>query len=371
MRVRPVRSRRDLRAFVALPYRLYRAEPLWVPPLRAEVRAMLSRKKNPFFDHGEAEYFLAERGGKVVGRIAAIANHLHNETHGDAVGFFGFFESIDDPAVAGELLAAAAGWCRDRGFRDLRGPASFSTNDECGLLVHGFGRPPTLMMPHNPPYYEALIEKAGFASLKNLDVFEGGDMPPPAHLEPFVRKVAARTGVTLRPIDLGNLQDELARIETVYNRAWERNWGFVPLTRREMRHLAVQLEPIAVADIAPMIELDGELIGFAVAVPDVNMALRANRSGRLVPGVARILWAQWRKKIWRIRILLLGLLPEFRGKGIDVLAYHWIWTKAWEHHTRWAEAGWVLEDNAPMKNGLRRLGFRPYKRYRLYQRSIV
>ncbi|HEX6106756.1 MAG TPA: hypothetical protein VFZ26_14305, partial [Gemmatimonadales bacterium] len=206
------------------------------------MQALLSRDKNPFFEHAEAEYFLAERGEKVVGRIAAVSNRLHNETHGDRVGFFGFFETVHDQAVADALFAAAAGWCRSRGHDVLRGPASFSVNDECGLLVDGFDTPPTVMMPHNPPYYVELVERAGFRKAKDLLVYQGGAMdryvPVPERLARGTELIRRRQGITLRPLDMKRFDADIEAIKRIYNSAWEKNWGFVPLTERELDHLA-------------------------------------------------------------------------------------------------------------------------------------
>ncbi len=198
LRVQAARNRRDLKRFIDLPYRLHARDPVWVPPLRRDVELLLSRTRNPFFEHAEAEYFIAEREGLVVGRIAAISNQLHNETHGDRVGFFGFFESIDDQSVADALLNSVAAWCRERGHDVLRGPASFSVNDECGLLVDGFEMPPTLMMPHNPRYYIGLLERAGFTKAKDLWVYQGGSeealRPGPGAARPWHRADPAAPG---------------------------------------------------------------------------------------------------------------------------------------------------------------------------------
>jgi GNAT superfamily N-acetyltransferase len=374
LRVRAARDRRDLKRFVDLPYRLHARDPLWVPPLRRDVELLLSREKNPFFEHAEAEYFLAERGGEVVGRIAAISNRLHNETHGDRVGFFGFFETVDDQAVADQLLGAAADWCRAKGHDLLRGPASFSVNDECGLLVDGFDTPPALMMPHNPRYYVTLIEHAGFAKAKDLWVYEGGRedryVPVPERLARGTELIRRRMGITIRPLDMKNFQGEVERIKELYNAAWEKNWGFVPMTEHEIDHLAEQFKPVVIPDLVPIAEKDGKVIGFGITLPDLNVVFRRNRSGRLFPMILKLLWALKTRKIRRARILLLGVLPEYRGKGVDAMLYHWIWTKSGERGIYWGEAGWILEDNPAMNAGLEKMTFKVYKTYRLYDRPI-
>jgi GNAT superfamily N-acetyltransferase len=373
-RVRAARTGRDLKRFIDLPYRLHARDPLWVPPLRRDVATLLSRQKNPFFEHAEAEYFLAERGGEVVGRIAAISNRLHNETHGDRVGFFGFFECIDDQAAANALFQAAGEWCRTLGHDILRGPASFSVNDECGLLVEGFETPPTLMMPHNPRYYIRLIENAGFTKAKDLWVYQGGSMegyvPVPERLARATELIRQRQGITLRPLNMSDFEGEVERIKELYNTAWEKNWGFVPMTEHEIDHLAEQFKPVVIPELVPMAEKDGKLIGFGIALPDLNVVFRRNRSGNLFPVIFRLLWALKMKRIRRARILLLGVVPAFQGKGVDAMLYHWIWTKSGDRGIYWGEAGWILEDNPAMNAGLEKMTFRVYKTYRLYDRAL-
>jgi GNAT superfamily N-acetyltransferase len=336
---------------------------------------MLSRKKNPFFEHAEAEYFLAERNGTVAGRIAAIANRLHNQFHGDRVGFFGFFEAGDDQPVSDALLDAAAAWLRGKGLDTMRGPASFSTNDESGVLVDGFDTPPVLMMPHNPPYYLTLLTRAGFTKAKDLLVYQHGDSsgrtpPVPERLTRASELLCQRLGITLRPLRMKDFAAEVERVKVLYNKAWEKNWGFVPMTDREIDHLAVQFKPVVVPDLVPFVEKDGEVIGFALALPDLNTFLQSNRSGRMFPAILKILWALKTHRVHRCRITLLGVLPEYRGKGIDAVLYHWIWTRGGAIGYGWGEAGWILEDNAAMNAGLVKMGFTVYKTYRLLDRPL-
>jgi GNAT superfamily N-acetyltransferase len=374
VRVRAARERRDIKRFIDFPYRLHARDPLWVPPLRRDVAALLSRTKNPFFEHAEAEYFIAARGDEVVGRIAAISNRLHNETHEDRVGFFGFFEAIDDQEVADALFTTAGEWCRSKGHDVLRGPASFSVNDECGLLVEGFESPPTLMMPHNPPYYIRLIERAGFAKAKDLWVYQGGSeeryIPVPERLARATELIRQRQGITLRPLNMKDFAGEVARIKELYNSAWQKNWGFVPMTEHEIDHLAEQFKPVVIPDLVPMAEKNGKLIGFGITLPDLNVVLRSNRSGRLFPVVLKLLWALKTNRIRRARILLLGVAPAYHGKGVDAMLYHWIWTRSGERGITWGEAGWILEDNPAMNAGLEKMTFRVYKTYRLYERRL-
>ncbi len=368
VQVSEVRSRSDLRAFIALPYELHRRDPQWVPVLRRDVAELLSVKKNPFFHHAEAAYFLARKQGRVAGRIAAIHNRMHNDFQGDRVGFFGFFESANEPAVAHALFEAAAAWLRPRGLAAMRGPASFSTNDECGLLVDGFDTPPVLMMPHNPAYYPSLVEGWGFGKAKDLLAFQSIDDQLPPRLVEGTELLARRYRITLRRLDLKRFQAEVETVKRLYNASWEKNWGFIPMTDAEIDHLAKQLKPVVVPELVLFAEKDGVPVGFAIALPDLNVALKKNPSGRLFPGLFKILWAA--RKLSRLRVVLLGTLPEWRGKGVDALLYRGIWENGYAKGYRWAEAGWILEDNFPMRNGLAHMGFEVYKTYRLYDKAL-
>lgn len=354
--------------FIALPYELHRSDRCWTPPLRRDVRVLLDETKNPFFEHATRALFLARRGGRTVGRVAAIDDRLHGETHADGAGFFGFFESIDDARVASALLDAAAGWLRGRGLRLQRGPVNPSLNDEAGMLVDGFDTPSVVMMAHNPRYYPALVEGAGFQKAKDLIAFQNTSTTLPERLLAASELVPKRYGVSLRPLVMRRFAEEVAIIKRLYNEAWQRNWGHVPLTDREVDHLASQLKPIVVPELVAFAERQGQTIGFAAAIPDLNVALRANPSGRLVPGIVKVLWAS--RRITRLRVLLLGVLPAWQGKGVDALLYRRIWDEGRRKGYDWAEGGWILEDNQPMVNGLQRLGFVPYKTYRIYERPL-
>ena len=366
--VTPVSRRGELEAFVALPYALHRRDPGFTPQLRRDVRALLDPRRNPFFAHAERELFLARRGDKVAGRIAAIHDRVHEATHGDGAGSFGFFEAEDDAEVARALLDAAASFLRTRGCRLMRGPFSPSINDEAGLLVDGFETRSVVMMPHNPPYYRPLLEAAGLRKAKDLLAFESTSRELPARLQAATELVEARQGVTTRTLDMRRFVSEVGLVKRLFNAAWQHNWGAVPLDDAEIANLASQLKPVVVPELVVFAERAGEPIGFAAAIPDMNVALRANPSGRLLPGVLKVLWAA--RGIRRMRVLLLGVLPEWHGRAIDALLYRRIWENGRARGFDWAEAGWVLEDNHAMRNGLLRMGFRVYKTYRVFERPI-
>jgi GNAT superfamily N-acetyltransferase len=372
LQVREVHGRRDLAAFVDFPYRLHAETALWVPPLRRDVRHLLSKDRNPFFGHADASYFLAEGDGAVVGRVAAVSNRLHNEIHEDDVGFFGLFDCVNDASVAAGLLERAGHWLRDRGHGRLRGPASFSANQEYGLLVEGFDSPPTLLSPYNPPYYSDLLEAHGLRKVKDLWAYEGAypDDPVPERSMRAAEIVRRRLGVTLRPIDMSRFDEEVDHLKMLYNAAWEQNWGFVPMTDGEIDLMAKQMRPIVRPELVPIAEVDGEPIGFGMAVPDINEILRGNRSGRLFPAALRILWAVRRRRFRRARLVLMGVLPAYRGKGVDVALANWIWTNAAALGVEWGEVGWLLEDNAPVINVAERMTFRRYKVFRVYERPL-
>ena len=364
----PVRGGRDLERFIAFPYSLHRRDPLWVPPLRMDVRTILSPKKNPFFQHAKQQNFVGHANGRTVGRIAAIKNDAHNRLHNDRVGFYGFFECVDDQVVAAALFDAATTWLLAQGCDTLRGPMSPSINDECGLLVEGFDTPPVVLMPHNPAYYVPLHERYGFRKAKDLISFWGSGATPPERFQRAHRVLAERLGVSLRALDMKRFREEIELVKSLFNQAWEQNWGYVPLTDAELEHLAKQLKPIIIPELVVFAEIQGRVVGFGVCIPDFNVALKHNPSGRLFPGILKILW--YARHIHRARIPLLGTLKEYRGKGIDALLYYWIWTKAVARGMPQGEAGWILEDNAPMINGLMRLGFRPYKTYRVFDKGL-
>ncbi len=345
---------------------------MWVAPLRMDIATILSKTKNPFWEHAEGEYFLAERAGEVVGRIAAIHNLNHGKFHPDEthVGFWGFFECVNDQAVADALFGAAHQWLKAKGLTVSRGPASPSTNDECGLLVDGFDTPPVVMNPHNPPYYEQLVERVGYVKAMDLYCYWGKDTDgPPPRLVEGARRLAAANGVTLRTLDMKHFDEEVNKIKEVYNSAWEHNWGFIPMTDHEIDHLAKQLKPVVVPELVAFCEKDGKIIGMAASIPDFNVALKHNPSGRLLPfGLFKILY--YKSKINRLRTLILGVLKEYRRTGAAELLYMQTWSAARERGIHWGEASWLLETNRNIINPMEKYGFNRYKTLRMYDKSL-
>lgn len=357
---------RARRRFVTFPWKVYAGDPNWVPPLIADEMKKLAQ--HPFHEHADVDCFLAQRDGAIVGRIAAIENRLHNEVHEEQVGFFGFFEVLDDPEAARALLAQAEAWVAARGLTQLRGPASFSSNEEWALLVDGFDRPPVVMMTYNPRRYVDLIESAGFRKAKDVLAYYLDNPEPPERLVRAAEALARRKGVTVRPIDLKHYDREVGRIRQVYNRAWEKNWGFVPMTEAEIEHLAREMKPAVKPDLVQLAERGDEPVGFTVALPDVNFALR-HANGRLFPfGLIKLLW--YARKITMLRVPMLGLVPELRGQGIDQLLYLRLFQGGRKLGIVRGEFSWILEDNHAMCQALDKMGARVYKTYRIYEKEV-
>jgi len=367
--VRPVRGDREKDAFIRLPWRIYEGDPNWVAPLIRDMRTMLDPEEHPFHLHSDMQLYLARRNGEPVGRIAAIHNRRHVECHAEPVGFFGFFESVDEPEVAAALFDAARAWLRERGLETMRGPTSPSTNDISGLLVEGFDDPPMIMMAYNPPYYERLVTGAGFEEAMGLLAYVLRDNRPPERLERGAELVKKRYGVSVRSIRMKEFDRELELVQRLYNAAWEDNWGFVPMTDEEFRFLAKELKPAVDPDLVLIAEdPEGEPIGFSLALPDFNRAIK-HANGRLFPfGLLKILWHS--RNIHRMRVLTLGLVEAWRGKGVDALMYYELFRRGAARGITVGEFSWILEDNEAMRRPLDRIGAEVYKRYALYDRPV-
>jgi GNAT superfamily N-acetyltransferase len=356
---------------VRLPRRIYAADPAWVPPLDADVRKLLA-PDHPFHQHAEVQAFLALQGPEPVGRIAAVVNEQYNTFHDTRTGFIGLFEAIDDAAVADALLQRACDWLRERGMTRAIGPFNLSTNDELyspGILLDNFEDPPVLMMAHNPPYYRRLFEAVGWEKERDLLSYLVEDYHSQERLVRGVERLTGTVeGLVVRELDLRRLGNEVEKIKNVYNTAWEKNWGFAPLTDPEIERLAQDLKPIVDPRFALIAEVHGEPVGFALAIPDYNQALR-HVNGRLFPlGIFKLLWH--RRNIQGLRVFTLGLKPDYQRRGIDALFYIHIYRKGLAAGYKTAEAGWILEDNWGMRRALERLGAHVHKTYRVYGKPL-
>ena len=372
LQVAPVRSRADLRRFVDLPWRLYAGDPCWVPPLKSQVRGLLDRK-HPFYADGAAdrEVFLAWRGKRVVGRIAAIVNRAHNAFHEDRWGFFGFFECEDDAVAAAELLAAAADWVKARGCDTLVGPANPSTNYECGLLTAGFDTPPTVMMTYNPPGYQSLIENAGFAKAKDLLAFSSPVHPKSLErLQRFTEKARKREpSLVTRPVVLTEFRREVEIIRGIYSKAWERNWGFVPPSEAEFDWLARDLKPLVDPELLRLAFIDGVPAGFLLALPDVNPALAVLDGSLLNP--IRLVRAQLiGRRRAGLRLITMGVKAEFRLRGVEAVMFCEGLQAALDRGYRTCEYSWILEDNELAKRTVRLMDAELSKVYRMYGKAL-
>jgi GNAT superfamily N-acetyltransferase len=342
-----------------------------VPPLLLERRRFFDRQRNPFFEHAEAEYFLAWRGGRAVGRLSAHVDRHFNEFQDHDWGMFGFFECEDDPEAAQALLAAAERWLRERGRDRMVGPMDFTTSDECGVLVDGHDLFPTILTNWHHRYYPQLIEGAGFG--KAMDLYMRKlEVADRSRVHPAIWRIAAEVeskhGITVRSMRKRDMEAEIGRFLEVYNAAWERNWGFVPLTEAEVRRRAKDLEPILDENWAWVAEKDGETVGAALTLPDYNQVLR-HLNGRLLPfGWVKALW--YRRKIDRVRVFALGVKPEYEHTGIGARLYELHFEAAARTPQKSGEMGWILESNGPMNRAMGRMGGRIVRTYRVYEKVL-
>jgi GNAT superfamily N-acetyltransferase len=367
-----VRSRRDLMRFIKLPWRLYRNEPRWVPPLISERKRHLDRKHNPFFLHAEAEYFLAWRDGEVVGRITAHIDRRLNEFHDNSWGMFGFFESEENTETAHALLSTAEAWLRERGRDNMVGPMDFSTNHECGLLVEGHERRPQILENWHHPYYAAQLDSYGLTKAQDLLKWElhisDREKMLPVLFE-LAEKVEPEHGVTVRPMRKRQFKAEVKAFMEVYNAAWEKNWAFVPLTDEELVTYAKELKPILDENWAWIAEKDGEVIGAALTLPDYNQILR-KVNGRLLP-IGWLHFLRARKEIDSVRVFALGVKPEYQHTGVAAKFYVEHFESASRTPQTWGEMGWILESNIAMNRGMEAMNGRIVKRYRVYEKPLV
>ena len=370
----PAEDSKSTQRFVDMMWDLYdqKRYPQWVPPLRMAVHEALDTKKNPFYQRAEIRLFLAERQGKIVGRIAAIDNRAYNEFHQDQTGFYGFFESIDDAQVAQTLFDAAAEWLKARGKTTMVGPMNPSTNHECGLLVRGQSQHPTLMTTWNPAYYTDLHENLGFKQAKDLVAYW---LPTekiaalPEKLERYVEKIRKESRITFRDFDVKNFQREVEICYDIYNSAWEKNWGFFPMSREEFFFAAKDMKLALDPEFAFIAEVEGKPAGFMLALPDMNHIFKRIPSGKLFPtGLFKLLLG--RKLLKTVRIITLGVKPEFRGSGIFALFTYESFKRAKRRGLVGGEASWILEDNEAMNKPWRDLGAPLYRRWRIYERAL-
>jgi len=364
---------RDMRTFIDVPFKVHASHPLWVPPLRLERWLYLSRRMNPFFTHGEAEYFLARRDGRVVGRVSAQVNEAFNDQQNKRWGWFGFLEFEDDPEVLQALLDAAAEWLIKRGMERMVGPASLTMNDECGVLVEGYELRPMILEPWNPPYYAERFEQAGLEKAMDvlmwkLEVVDRDKVLPV--IWELAEKAQSEHGIRVRPMRRSRLRKEMDSFAEVYNAAWAKNWDYVPYSKKDLdaytmdMHLAYDKHWFMIAER----EDTGEVVGVAITVADLNQVLERMK-GRLLP------FGWWhflrrRKIMTRVRVGFLGVKPEYQHTGVAAKMYQMHYDAAEVTRQKGGEMGWILETNTPMNRGMEAMGGTVVKKYRVYERVL-
>jgi GNAT superfamily N-acetyltransferase len=359
--------------FIRFQEEIYRGDPNFVPPLLMERHEFLDPTRNPFFRHADVTLFLATRGGKPVGRIAAIEDRNYNAFHGTRAAAFGLFECVEDPGVASALLAAVRNWARWRGLTSLVGPMSFSSNYEVGLLVEGFDEPPFVMMPYNPRYYADLLLACGLRKAKDLySYYRSARTAPPERFMRVADKIKNHSGIALRALDMRNFEAEVARIKGIYNSAWEKNWGFVPMSDAEFDKLARDLRPLVRPELCLIAEDQGEPVAFSLTVPDVNQALR-HVGGRLTSfglpvGLAKLLWYQ--RRITKVRLIALGIKEGWRRRGLDAVLMVETIRRTDQLGFEGGEVGWTLEDNDLINRAIEGIGAQRSRVYRVFETAV-
>jgi GNAT superfamily N-acetyltransferase len=367
-----VESAADLKRFISYPNHLYRDDPSYVCPLIMERKEFFDTGKNPFYRTAKTKKFLAVRGAKIVGRIATCIDFNHIDYHAEQIGFFGFFDCEDDYEAASNLLKVAMIELKRAGMQKMRGPLSFSTNHECGFLVEGFDSPPAIMMPYNQPYLPKLAERFGLKKAMDLLAFKmTKDSVVSERIKAVASKLMERSRVTLRPLRMKDFAQEVARIREVYNRAWEDNWGFVPLSEQEFEYISRNMKQIVDPDLILIAEHEDRAVGFLMALPDINQAL-IHLKGRLFPlGLFKLLWhTKISNKINCVRLITMGVVPEYRKRGIDSMLYIACHEAGLGKGYTWGELSWILETNQAMRSAAELLGAEVYKRYRLVEMPL-
>lgn len=375
--IRPLANRSDFTTFFEFPWRHYADDPNWVPNLVSMRRQLLDKAKHPAWKYMDGEYFAAWRGGQMVGTVAAFVNHEHNRYQDENIGFFGLFESVDEQDVATGLLDAAAEWLRGRGVAAIRGPANFTTNEECGLLVDNFSQP-VIMMPYNPPWYQALVEGAGFEKVMDVHCIYQDRATIEAsnsleRLERLVGRAAERSGISVRKMKARDKKAEFERFREIYNAAWEKNWGFIPMNDEELEALVDDLGMLVEPDLAFFAEIADEPVGFALTIPNFNEALRRAYPRPGLPEIvtmAQIAW-HWkvRKSIRGVRMPLMGVKQEHRNKGVELAMLLAVMKALLPSQYDYLDSGWILETNPLIKISLS-LGGKIYKTHRFYEKSL-
>ena len=365
-----VKDSKSLRQFIHFPWKIYKGNDYWVPPLILDLKKLFNKKKYPFFQHSDADFFIAERDGEIVGRIAAIDNNNHNRHSGEKTGFWGFFESIDDQCVANALLKTAEKWVQKKGLRIIRGPMNYSTNETCGLLTDGFEESPAIMMAYNPQYYVKLIENAGFKKSMDLNAwYTKTAAEVPTKIARVGERVIRNNDISIRQLNMKDFWGDIEILKKIYNDAWTTNWGFVPMTDSEFEFMAKELKPVVEPRMILIAEKEGEPVGFVIALPDFNRVLK-RINGRLLPtGIFKLLYLS--RNIKAVRVITLGVIKKYQNlSGIGAALYFDIYKRAIDIGFIDCEFSWILGNNTLMNRSAKVLGANLYKRYGLFDKAL-
>ncbi len=367
-----VKSKKEIKKFIDFPHDLYQGDPNYVPELHIAQREMFDKKKYPFYEYGEAIPYLAYQNGKIVGRICAISNHRYNDYHGSNIGFFGFFDCIDDPKVSSALLDKVKEYHLSKNYAEMMGPTNFTTNETAGTLVDGFHEPSKIMLTYNHKYYGHLLESYGFKKEMDLYaymIYTKQVSEKSLRLSKMLEDRLGRQGICIRNLNLKNFKKETALLKEVYNEAWENNWGFVPFTDAEFEHLADGLKMLADEKFAYIAEHNGKPVGFGISLPNIHEITINFKKGRLLPfNIFKLLLRK--KKVKTVRILALGIVESYRKKGIEAIFFAKNIEEAKKRDLLGGEASWILESNQDMVAAAEKLNGDRYKTYRIYKKSI-
>ena len=359
---------KNLIDFVNVPYKLFKENPHWIGELKKDVLHLLDLK-HPFWRHAERKLFIAKKDGQAIGRVAAISNHNYNKFHNETMGFFGFFDCIDDAETAKKLFEQASLWLKEKGATSIRGPVNPSTNETCGILIEGFDSPPMIMMPYNPSYYPKLMENAGFLKIKDLLAFKRYSQEPfTDRFKKILKRIHKSVSIKIKKADTKNLSKELAVFQEIYNEAWSENWGFAPITDDEIADLAKALKPLLKPEYLYFVQIDNKPIGFVLLLPNFNIPLKT-LYGRFTPlNILPFLWKM--VNIRQGRFLAMGVKKQYRNRGIELLLIEQAMISAKKFNWDYVELSWTLEDNEKVNKVIDLAGGKTYKKYRIYDKTL-
>lgn len=374
MKIRVVSDKKDLIRFIKFQWEVYKDDKYWVPQLISDLKLLFDEKKNFFWEHAEKKlFFIEDNNGKILARAAGVIDHNFIKFHNEKIGFFAFFECLNlenSKEVSSMLLSAVEMWLKEKGMKKILGPTAPSTNDEMGLLYEGYDSEPVLMMPYNPPYYHELLLNYGFKKAKDLYAYKiTKETLEKQRIEKLVDMVIKKNpDLIVRPVNLKNFNKEISYAVEIYNKAWEKNWGFVPWTEKEFVSQALRLKPLLKPEFVLFAFIKNEPVGMIISVPNYNEVLK-RLNGRLGP-VEILKFLYYKNKIKSLRIMIMGVKKEYRNRGIEVLMYYKTMLEALKQGYEWGELSWILEDNLMMNRAAEALGGVVYKKYRVYEKNL-